>query len=214
MEKRVFILLVGLLIPTIVLAHDGDEIIAKNPQLSQIPDWPQRSANTGAVGLPEDCNKCAAHSSLASMRQQGDTPYRCVFYEGKFGGKAWESGSGEMKTFTLQLHPNSPMVWRVFPLGGYGFHAEKNLIAEFDSKGKMIFSKSARSPAVPDRGVSSGPETSTDCQKSRPAHESTAVVAPAVQPAAPGSPPVDAPQAPQQAVQDAAAKALKGLFGR
>ena len=214
-KERISLLLVGLLLPAIVVAHGGDELVAKNPQLSQIPDWPHRSTNTGSVGLPEDCNKCAVHASLAAMRQQGDTPYRCVFYEGKFGGKAWESGGGEMKTFTLQLHPNSPMVWRVFPQGGYGFHAEKNLIAEFDITGKVLFSKSARSPAVPDRGVTSGPETSTDCRRSRPVQGGgIAGVMPGDQPAVPGLPPADSAQAPQKAVQDAATKALKGLFGR
>ena len=164
-SKYISILFVGVLLPASVLAHGGHEIVAKNPQLSKIPDWPPLSSNTGAVGVPEDCNKCARQYQLSSMRELGWNPYRCVFYEGKFGGEAWEPGAGEMAHFTLQLHPNSPNVWRVFPLGGYVNEGKLNLIAEFDVNGKMIFSKSARSTILSEPKDNSA---STDCRGGRP----------------------------------------------
>lgn len=180
-STRILVTFFYALIPTIAFAHGGDEILSKNPQLSEIPDWPQRSSNTGSVGVPEDCNKCAHQNSLRNMNARGDTPYRCVFFEGKFGGEAWESGGGETKTFTLQLHPHSPIVWRVFPQGGYAFHAEKKLIAEFDIKGKMVFSKSARTDAVPEpRNI-----TSTDCVRGDPYHEVAAANSPGKIPSSP-----------------------------
>lgn len=203
--RRTFSLTTGLLLSATIYAHGGHEIVAMNPQLSQIPDWPKQSSNTGSVGLPEDCNRCARQDSVANMQRQGETAYRCLMYEGTFGGKAWESGGGETKQFTLQLHPNSPKVWRVFPNGGYQTIAEKNLIAEFDLNGKMTFSKSARSPRVSEpKG-----EQSNDCQGGRPVKGGVT----GQQAAKSGVAPVDPAQAPQKSVQDAA-KALKGLLGR
>lgn len=159
---------VGALVPVCAWTHGGDEILARNPQLSKIPDWPKRSSNTGSVSVPIDCNKCALGSSLDNMRRAGDTPYRCVNYEGQWGGNAWESGSGNYGRFELQLHPNSPIVWRVFLGGGYSGDASSKLIAEFDPSGRMIFSKSARSPIPPQSR--SQDSSSTDCPRGRPYH--------------------------------------------
>jgi hypothetical protein len=137
-------------LPLAASAHDGKDIVAQNPQLAKIPDWPAPSKNTGAISKPFDCNTCAAGQNLDSMRRQGYTAYRCVSYEGQFGGKAYESGSGEMKRYVLQLFPGTPKVWRVYPQGGYTEDAKANLIAEFDASGKLLSSKSARSPLVKD----------------------------------------------------------------
>lgn len=141
-----FIVLSALLAGSLVAfpfdAAGGDGgvlILSKNPQLSKIPDWPK---GTG-VGEPTDCNKSAMQDSLDNMRKLGETAYRCLPFEGSFGGQPWESGSGESGLYHLQLHPNSPMVWRVFKRDKVRLIA---LIAEFDTSGKLLFSQSARSP--------------------------------------------------------------------
>ena len=118
----------------------GQLILSKNPQLSKIPDWPQ---GTG-VGEPTDCDKDAMQKTLDYMRKAGETAFRCVVFQGKFGGQAWESGSGEVGLYQLQLHPNSPIVWRVYKRDEIHLIS---LIAEFDASGKLVSSQSARSPS-------------------------------------------------------------------
>lgn len=213
MTRRSFSLCVaGIFINAIAYAHGGDEILAQNPQLSSIPDWPKRSSNTGSVSVPIDCNKCALAASLENMRRMGETAYRCVSYEGRSGGKAWESGGGAYSRFQLQLHPNSPIVWRVFPDGGYEGDARANQIAEFDTKGKMIFSKSALSPHVQvSREIR---DASTDCPRGRPYHGDAVAGTPVGSPPENGKTPTNPQQDAQKAVTDAATKALKGLLGR
>jgi len=142
-----FIALAALLVGSLVaLSFDaaaageaGALILSKNPQLSKIPDWPQPTG----VGEPADCNKDGMQQSLESMRKLSQTAYRCVVVQGTFGGQPWESGSGASGLYQLQLHPNSPMVWRVFKRDEARMIA---LIAEFDATGKLQFSQSARSP--------------------------------------------------------------------
>ena len=130
----------AVLFPFAATAGEGGVLIlSKNPQLSKIPDWPK---GTG-VGEPSDCNKDAKQDSLDNMRKRGETAYRCLPFEGTFGGQPWESGSGGSGLFELQLHPNSPTVWRVFKRDQTHLIA---LVAEFDANGKLLSSQSARSP--------------------------------------------------------------------
>lgn len=142
-----FIALAALLVGSLVAcASDaaaageaGALILSKNPQLSKIPDWPQPTG----VGEPADCDKDGKQQSLESMRKLGQTAYRCLVVRGSSGGQPWESGAGGSGLYQLQLHPNSPTVWRVFKRDDARLIA---LIAEFDATGKPQFSQSARSP--------------------------------------------------------------------
>ena len=78
-----------------------------------------------------------------AMRKLGQPVYRCIVVQGSFGGKAWEVGGGAKALYQLQLHPNSPSVWRVFKRDESRLIA---LVGEFDEGGRLSFSQSARSP--------------------------------------------------------------------
>jgi hypothetical protein len=132
--------LVALAVNATTPGEGGQMILSRNPQLSKIPDWPQPTG----VSDPVDCNENMTESSLAKIRQRGETAYRCLVVEGKFGGQPWESGSGAASDSILQLHPNSPTVWRVFKRNEARLVVA--LIAEFDATGTLKFSQSARSP--------------------------------------------------------------------
>lgn len=120
----------------------GMLILSKNPQLSAVPDWPKPTG----VSEPVDCNKDMTESSLEKIRQRGETAYRCLVVGGTFGGQPWESGGGATAEYILQLHPNSPTVWRVFKRDEA--RVVVALIAEFDATGKLQYSQSARSPTT------------------------------------------------------------------